>query len=77
MPEEVTWQTQPPLAAAMVQELDHAGVLPFKYVVAAGLSGNSPDFWAVCEACVGTVACVATPADTWCWRQPVATTTHP
>jgi len=25
---------------------------------------------------VGTVACVATPADTRCWLQPVATTTH-
>ena len=30
MPEEVTWQTKPQLAAAMVQELYHAGVLPFK-----------------------------------------------
>ena len=25
---------------------------------------------------MGTVACVATPADTRCWLQPVATTTH-
>ena len=40
------------------------------------LYGNSPDFWAACEACVGTVAFVATPADTRCWLQPLATTTH-
>src|SRR5262249_11126692 len=53
-----------------------AGILPFKYIVADCLYGNSPDFWAACEACVGTVAFVATPADTQGWLQPVATTTH-
>ena len=77
MPDEVTWQTKPQLAAAMVQALHHAGVLPFKYIVADCLYGNSPDFWAACEACVGTVAFVATPADTRCWLQPLATTTPP
>jgi hypothetical protein len=51
-------------------------VLPFKYVVADCLYGYSPDFWAACEACVGTVAFVATPADTRGWLQPLATTTH-
>jgi len=76
MPAELAWQSKPQLAAAMVQELSRASVLPFKYVVADCLYGNSPDFWAACEACVGTVAFVATPADTRCWLQPLATTTH-
>jgi SRSO17 transposase len=76
MPAEVTWQSKPQLAAAMVQALHQAGILPFKYIVADCLYGNSPDFWAACEACVGTVAFVATPADTRCWPQPLATTTH-
>jgi len=76
MPAELAWQSKPQLAAAMVQELYRASVLPFKYVVADCLYGNSPDFWAACEACVGTVAFVATPADTRCWLQPLATTTH-
>ena len=76
MPDEVVWQSKPQLAAAMVRDLQHAGVLPFKYIVADCLYGNSPDFWAACEACVGTVAFVATPADTRCWLQPLATTTH-
>ncbi|HEU0049914.1 MAG TPA: hypothetical protein VFQ43_20160, partial [Nitrososphaera sp.] len=49
--------------------------LPFKSMVADCLYGNSPDFWAACEACVGTVAFVATPADTRGWLQPLATTT--
>jgi hypothetical protein len=60
----------------MVRALHTASVLPFKYIVADCLYGNSPDFWAACEACVGTVALVATPADTRCWLQPLATTTH-
>src|ERR687884_650806 len=76
MPPEVGWQSKPQLAAAMVQALHQAGILPFKYIVADCLYGNSPEFWAACEACVGTVAFVATPADTQGWLQPVATTTH-
>src|SRR5215211_3610982 len=76
LPDEVVWQSKPQLAAAMVQAIHHAGVLPCKYIVADCLYGNSPDFWAACEACVGTVAFVATPADTRGWLQPLATTTH-
>ena len=58
----------------MVQALHQTGILPFKYMVADCLYGHSPDFWAACEACGGTVACVATPADTRGWLQPLATT---
>ena len=76
MPDEVAWQSKPQLAAAMVQNLYRASVLPFKYIVADCLYGNSPDFWEACAACLGTVAFVATPADTRCWLQPLATTTH-
>jgi SRSO17 transposase len=76
VPTEVTWQSKPQLAAAMVRALHEAGVLSFKYIVADGLYGNSPDFWAACEACVGTVAFVATPVDTRGWLEPLATTMH-
>jgi SRSO17 transposase len=76
LPDEMVWQSKPQLAAAMVQALHQAGILPFKYIVADCLYGNSPEFWAACEACVGTVAFVATPADTRAWLQPLATTTH-
>jgi len=76
VPAEVTWQSKPQLAAAMVRTLHEAGGLSFRYIVADCLYGNSPDFWAACEACIGTVAFVATPADTRCWLQPLATTTH-
>src|SRR5919197_5833958 len=62
LPDEVVWQSKPQLAAAMVQDLYRAGVLPFKYIVAACTSGNPPNLWAACEAGAGTVAFVATPA---------------
>jgi SRSO17 transposase len=76
VPAELTWQSKPQLAAAMVRTLHEAGVLSFKYIVAECLSGNSPDFWEVCAACIGTVAFVATPADTRGGLQPLPTTPH-
>jgi SRSO17 transposase len=76
VPEEATFQTKPQLAAAMVQALHAAAILPFRYIVADCLYGNSPEFWAACEACVGTVAFVAIPEDTRGWLQPLATQVH-
>jgi SRSO17 transposase len=76
VPADVSFQTKPQLAAAMVRTIAEAGVLPFRYLVADCLYGNSPDFWAACEACVGTVAFLAIPADTRGWLQPLATQRH-
>jgi hypothetical protein len=73
LPEDLTFQSKPQLAATMVRDLYDEGVLPFRYIVADCLYGNSPDFWAACEACVGTVAFVAIPEDTRAWLAPVAT----
>ena len=69
VPEEVSFHTKPQLAAAMVQRIAHEGLLPFKYVVADCLYGNSPDFLDAVEACVGVTALVAIPAETRCWVQ--------
>jgi SRSO17 transposase len=69
VPTEVTFQSKPQLAAAMLQAIAHDGLLPFKYLVADCLYGNSPDFWDAVEACVGVTAFVATPAETRCWLQ--------
>jgi len=73
IPSDRDFQTKPQLAAEMVRTLYQAGVLSFRYIVADCLYGNSPDFWAACEACVGTVAFVAIPEDTRCWLSPLAT----
>jgi SRSO17 transposase len=53
VPPEVTWQSKPQLAAAMLQAIVRGGLLPFKYVVADCLYGNSPDFLDAVDACVG------------------------
>jgi SRSO17 transposase len=77
VPKDLGFQTKPQLAAAMIQAVHAAGILPFRYIAADCLYGNSPEFWAACEACVGTVAFVAIPEDTRCWLQPCATQRRP
>ena len=69
IPPELTFQSKPQLAAAMLQAIAHAGLLPFKYVVADGLYGNSPDFLDAVDTCVGITTFGAIPADTRCWLQ--------
>jgi SRSO17 transposase len=69
VPPEVTFATKPQLAAAMLQAIAHEGLLPFKYVVADCLYGNSPDFLAAVDACVGVTTFVAIPSETRCWLQ--------
>src|SRR5712692_10301914 len=76
VPKEAVLHTKPQLAAALVQCLYEGGTLPFRYIAADCLYGNSPEFWAACEACVGRGAFVAVPEETRCWLAPVATTTQ-
>ena len=47
----------------------HEGLLPFKYIVADCLYGNSPTFLDAVDACVGRTALVAIPSETRCWLQ--------
>jgi SRSO17 transposase len=74
VPPEVTWQSKPQLAAAMLQAIAHEGLLPFKYLVADCLYGNSPDFLDAMDACVGVTALLAISSETRCWLQCPQTT---
>src|SRR5499433_128412 len=76
VPAEVTFRTKPQLAAAMLHHIVHEGLLPFKYVVADCLYGNSPDFLDAVDACVGVTTLVAIPAETRCWLQRPRTVAH-
>jgi SRSO17 transposase len=69
VPPELTFQSKPQLAAAMLERIVREGLLPFKYVVADCLYGNSPDFLDAVDACIGVTTFVAIPADTRCWLQ--------
>jgi SRSO17 transposase len=69
VPKELVFQSKPQLAAAMLQAMTQERLLPFKYVVADSLYGNSPDFLDAIDACVGVTALVAISAETRCWSQ--------
>src|SRR5215471_3637304 len=69
VPTELPFQSKPQLAAAMLEALAHEGLLPFKYIVADCLYGNSPTFLDAVDACVGRTALVAIPSETRCWLQ--------
>ena len=77
VPPALTFQSKPQLAAAMLQAIAHEGLLPFKYVVADCLYGNSPDFLDAVDTCVGITTFVAIPADTRCWLQRPRTAEQP
>jgi SRSO17 transposase len=77
VPQALVFQTTPQVAGAMVRALSQEGVLPFKDLVAACLSGNSPDVLEAVEACRGLTSMVAMPSDTRGWLQgPVRQATH-
>jgi SRSO17 transposase len=69
VPDALGFQSNPQLAAVMLQAMAHEGLLPFKYLVADCLYGNSPDFLDAVEAWVGLTAFVAIPSETRCWLQ--------
>lgn len=73
VPPALSFQSKPQLAATMLQAIVQEGLLPFKYVVADCLYGNSPVFLDAIDACVGITALLAIPADTRCWLQRPAT----
>jgi SRSO17 transposase len=69
VPEALTLQHKPPLAAAMGQAMVQERLLPCKSVVADGLAGHRPDFLEAVDACVGVTALVALASEPRCWLQ--------
>ena len=75
IPNDSEFKTKPQLAAQMYRQLRGQELLPFKYVAADSIYGNSPDFIEAIEERVGTVYFVSMPSDTLCWRERPATKT--
>ena len=73
LPVEVEFKTKPRLAAEMLRRLREENILPFKYVTADSVYGNSPEFLNAVEEQVGTVYFVTTPCDTLFWLRPPVT----
>jgi SRSO17 transposase len=75
VPEELEFKTKPELAVEMLQELQNQKTLPFKYIVADCLYGNSPEFIEAAESCVGKIYFISIPSDTQCWlKRPITRT---
>ncbi len=71
-PEELEFKTKPQLAVAMFQELENQESIPFKYVVADTIYGNSSDFIEAVENCIGLTYFVSVPKDALCWlKKPI------
>jgi SRSO17 transposase len=77
VPTEGAFRTKPHLAGEMLTTLRDEAIVPFKYVVADGLYGNSPTFLEAVDRYVGLTYFVAIPAETRCWLQgPVVQDKH-
>ena len=71
-PENIEFKTKPQLASDMFEELVKDDVIPFKFVVADTIYGNSPDFIEAIETCPDKTYFVSIPHSTKCWsKQPV------
>ena len=75
IPKETEFKTKPQLAAQMFSAVAQEGTLPFKYVVADTVYGNSPEFIDALESYSGgAVYFLAVSCDTLCFSDRPATT---
>ncbi len=72
LPQTATFKTKPQLAAEMLNQLVEEATVPFKYVTADSLYGNSSEFIDAVESYPQLTYFVETPCDTRCWiKRPV------
>jgi SRSO17 transposase len=67
VPEDLRFKTKPQLAVEMLHCIQSEDILPFRYVVADCLYGNSPEFIDAVNGCIGKTYFVSVPSDTKCW----------
>ena len=72
IPENLEFKTKPQLAVEMFHDLQEQKSLPYKYVLADSLYGNSPEFIDAVEKCANLIYFVSIPSDTLCWlKRPI------
>jgi len=69
LPKSTTFKTKPQLASDMLNHLVKEAVVPFKYVTADSLYGNSGEFIQAVESHPQLTYFVEMPCDTLCWIQ--------
>ena len=66
---DISFKTKPQLAVEMLEKIVEEGKIPFRYVAADSIYGNSPDFLEAIEKVADITYFVALPRDTLCWLQ--------
>ena len=67
LPKDIVFKTKPQLAVEMLNTLVQEKILPFKYILADTIYGESPDFITTIEALPDTTYFVSVSKDTLCW----------
>jgi SRSO17 transposase len=73
IPDKLKFKTKPQLAAEMLSDIDKQGVIPYKYILADSIYGQSPDFIEAAEKLTGKTYFVAIGSDNKCWLNAPAT----
>jgi len=73
LPSDHEFKTKPQLAADMIGDVAQKGILPFRYVLADSVYGNSSDFIETVEEIPGVSYFVQVSSDTRCWFTQPAT----
>lgn len=72
LPEDIAFKTKPQLAVDMLQEIAGQQTLPFRYILADSVYGNSPEFIEAADSLIDVTYMVQMPENTLCWlQQPV------
>ncbi len=69
VPDDLEFKTKPELAVEMLEKLSAERTLPFKYVLADSIYGNSPEFIESVESYVGKIYFTSISSDTLCWLE--------
>jgi SRSO17 transposase len=69
LPENLEFKTKPQLAAEMFEAIVKKGILPFRYVVADSIYGDSPKFMKAIESRVGIIYFVEVAKNNLCWPE--------
>ncbi len=67
LPKETVFRTKPQLAAEMLNNLAEEDILPFKYILADSIYGESPEFIEIAESMIDKTYLVSVSKDTQCW----------
>jgi len=68
-PPDLTYKTKPQLAADIFKDIVDEDIIPFKYITADCLYGNSREFVTAIAECIGKTYFVSIHSNTKCWLQ--------